>query len=182
LRQPDGFQKIDGVPYCETLKELAADHQDGDEVEVRRFMQDMADLLTDVGREHWRSKSLGWNRKVEPSRGLRPLRALSIRQPHAEAIMRGVKKIEYRSAPTKIRGDIYIYASMGRYSADDEAKMLAEYGIDDVACDDLPRGVLVGTVELFDCDGGNWHVRNPVRLKKPPKPTKHPQPVWFNPF
>jgi len=118
--------------------------------------------------------------EVDP--GLRPLRALSIRQPHAEAIMRGVKKIEYRSGPTKIRGDIYIYASLGRYSADEEAGMLADYGIDDVACDDLPRGVLVGTVELFDCDGGQWHVRNPARLKKPPKPTRHPQPVWFHPF
>ena len=31
------------------------------------------------------------------------MRALSIRQPHAEAIMRGVKKIEYRNHPTKIR-------------------------------------------------------------------------------
>ena len=33
-------------------------------------------------------------------------RALSIRQPHAEAILRCVKKIEYRSGPTKIRGRI----------------------------------------------------------------------------
>jgi hypothetical protein len=84
-----------------------------------------------------------------------PTRALSIRQPHAEAIMRGVKTIEYRSAPTRIRGCIYIYASLGRYSAEDEAEMMAEYGIDDVACDDLPRGVIIGTVELHDCDNGN---------------------------
>jgi len=39
------------------------------------------------------------------------MRALSIRQPHAEAIMRGIKKIEYRSGPTKTRGRIHIYAS-----------------------------------------------------------------------
>jgi len=122
------------------------------------------------------------SRMVEVEPGLKPLRALSIRQPHAEAIMRGVKKVEYRSAPTKIRGEIYIYASQKRYPAADEAEMMTGYGIDDVACEDLPRGVLVGTVELFDCDGGKWHVRNPVRLGKMPKPTKHPQPVWFNPF
>jgi hypothetical protein len=108
--------------------------------------------------------------------------ALSIRQPHAEAIMRGVKKIEYRSAPTRIRGRIYIYyAAMGRYSAAKEAKMMAEYGIKDVPSDDLPRGVLVGTVELYDCDGGKWHLRKPERAKRLIKPKNHPQPVWFNP-
>ena len=71
-----------------------------------------------------------------------PTRALSIRQPHAEAIMRGVKKTEFRSRATKIRGRVYIYASLGRYPANEEADMMAEYGIDDVACDDLPRGVI----------------------------------------
>src|SRR5260370_1201034 len=40
------------------------------------------------------------------------LRALSVRQPYAELIMRGGKEIEYRSKPTKIRGLVYIYASM----------------------------------------------------------------------
>ena len=110
------------------------------------------------------------------------MRALSIRQPHAEAIMRGVKKIEYRTRPTKVRGKIYIYSSLGRYSAAEEAEMMAEYGIDDVACDDLPRGVILGTVELYDCDGGEWYVCNPERAKRLRKPKNHPQPVWFNPF
>ena len=40
-------------------------------------------------------------------------KALSIRQPHAEAIMRGVKPIEFRSRPTKIRGRIYILRRPG---------------------------------------------------------------------
>ena len=110
------------------------------------------------------------------------MRALSIRQPHAEAIMRGKKKIEYRSAATKIRGRILIYAAQGRYSARDEARMMKNYGIKDVACDALPRGVLVGTVELFDCDGGKWHLRKPERARRLLKPKNHPQPVWFNPF
>ena len=39
-------------------------------------------------------------------------RALSIRQPYAEQIMRGVKTIEYRSILTHIRGRVYIYASL----------------------------------------------------------------------
>jgi hypothetical protein len=52
------------------------------------------------------------------------MRALSIRQPHAEAIMRSVKTIEFRSRATRIRGRVYIYAGLGRYSAREEARML----------------------------------------------------------
>jgi hypothetical protein len=33
------------------------------------------------------------------------MRALSIRQPYAELILRGLKTIEYRSRPTKIIGE-----------------------------------------------------------------------------
>ena len=40
------------------------------------------------------------------------MRALSIRQPYAELILRGEKTIEYRSRPTKIIGErFYFYAS-----------------------------------------------------------------------
>ena len=42
------------------------------------------------------------------------MRALSIRQPYAELILRGVKTIEYRSRATRIIGEeFYIYASKG---------------------------------------------------------------------
>jgi predicted transcriptional regulator len=40
------------------------------------------------------------------------MRALSIRQPYAELILRGIKPIEFRSRPTKIIGErFHIYAS-----------------------------------------------------------------------
>jgi len=114
------------------------------------------------------------------------MRALSIRQPHAEAILRGVKRIEYRNRRTHIRGRILIYASLGRDPAKEEAAMMAEYGISDRRCDDLLRGVLVGTVELYDCTGRDqafhWHVRNPDRADELTKPHNHPQPSWFFPF
>ena len=110
------------------------------------------------------------------------MRALSIRQPNAEAILRGTKKVEYRSAPTKIRGRIYIYASLGRYSSEEEAELMHMYEITDVSCDELPRGVLVGTVELHDCDGGEWYLQKPQREEPLIKPARKAQPVWFNPF
>src|SRR5689334_15033386 len=41
--------------------------------------------------------------------------ALSIRQPYAELILRGIKRIEYRSKATKIVGEqFWIYASKNR--------------------------------------------------------------------
>src|SRR5438067_1332450 len=41
------------------------------------------------------------------------MRALSIRQPFAELILRGIKTVEYRSRPTRIIGErFYIYASL----------------------------------------------------------------------
>jgi hypothetical protein len=36
------------------------------------------------------------------------VRALSVRQPYAEMIMRGEKTVEYRSKPTNIRERVYV--------------------------------------------------------------------------
>lgn len=110
------------------------------------------------------------------------MRALSIRQPFAEAIMRGTKTTEYRSGPTNIRGRILIYASMSRYGDDEEAEMLREFSISDVEADDLPRGVIIGSVELYDSDEGEWYLRNPQRAEQFVEPVNRPNPVWFYPF
>ncbi len=97
--------------------------------------------------------------------------ALSVRQPFADRIMRGTKRIEYRGIRTHIRGRVYVYASLKREAGAAEA---------------LPRGVIVGTVEIYSCIGKvgdfHWHLRAPKRLAVPRRPTGQPQPVWFNPF
>jgi hypothetical protein len=106
-------------------------------------------------------------------------RALSIRQPYAEAILTGEKKIEYRSRRTHIRGRVYVYAAKGLGAQEDYDYMGVQPG-------DLPTGVLVGTVEVTDCtDNGEyfeWHLSKPKRLPKPIKPTGVPQPGFFKPF
>jgi hypothetical protein len=63
--------------------------------------------------------------------------ALSIRQPHAEQILRGKKKIKYRNMPTNERERVYVYASMT--PADQDAW-------DDIGLEpgDLSTGVIVG--------------------------------------
>ncbi len=107
------------------------------------------------------------------------LRALSIRQPYAELIMLGKKKIEYRSKPTRIRERVYVYASMTPGHSADFHRLKLKPG-------DLPTGVLVGTVEVTGCregnDGCEWLLARPKRLDKALRPEKHPQPAWFYPF
>ena len=109
-------------------------------------------------------------------------RALSIRQPYAELIMRGIKTVEYRSRPTNIRERVYIYASQ---RPADDPEGFEELG---AGPKDLPKGVLVGTVEVVDCTGSpgdyEWHLENPERLPAADqiKPENHPQPAWFYPF
>lgn len=105
--------------------------------------------------------------------------ALSIRQPYAELILRGQKKIEYRSRATRKRGQVFIYASKTPGNSDDFQSM-------NLAPIDLPTGVIVGTIEIIDCrykiNEYKWFLANPKRLKKSILPKKHPQPVWFYPF
>ena len=107
------------------------------------------------------------------------LHALSIRQPYVEQIMRGTKRIEYRSMPTRIRGQILIYASVAPGSAEEFEKLRLRPG-------DLPTGVIVGAVEIVDCSGEpgdyEWHLAHPMRLRTPVPPKNHPQPAWFRPF
>ncbi len=167
-----GFRDVSKLPYAKTLLKLAEKFRPpGSPAKIVPALKE----LDAIDGEHHELIREALGHYV-------PVRALSIRQPHAEAIMRGIKKIEYRSGPTKIRGRVLIYASTGRMPSDVEMEYLAEYRIRDVKPDDLPRGVLIGTVELFDCDDGDWHLRKPVRLKKHVAPVNKGQPIWFYPF
>ncbi len=111
----------------------------------------------------------------------KPRRAISIRQPYAEQILRGLKVREYRSVRTHIRGRVYIYASL-HPGAKSQFEALG------LGPTDLPRGFLVGSVEIIGCkwlakrDCYAYVLANPRRLRKKLKPIKHPQPIWFYPF
>lgn len=113
-------------------------------------------------------------RKVEPMS-----LAISIRQPYAELILLGKKKLEYRNRPTRIRGRVWIYASLR--PADDDAswrKVESKPGA-------LPAGVVVGSVDIVGCrelgDGEYGYVLARPKRCRPWKPTGTPQPVWFRP-
>jgi ASCH domain len=109
----------------------------------------------------------------------KPTKALSIRQPWAELILRGTKRVEFRSMRTHIRERVYVYASLT--PGDEEA--FNKLGL---AVGELPTGLIVGTVEIVGCSGRKgsrrWHLARPERAKRLIKPKRKPQPVWLIPF
>jgi hypothetical protein len=128
----------------------------------------------------------------------RELLALGIRQPWAELILRGVKTIEVRSVPAAVRGPIYLYT--GWRPALDEAAQAAA-ARESLQIETLPRGVLVGVVQVVDCrpctpeDAGHallpepllvnrfgWRVDRPERLAPPLHVRFRPYGIWFYPF
>jgi hypothetical protein len=102
----------------------------------------------------------------------KPRAAFSVHQPYAEQILRGTKKYEYRTIPTRIRGRVYVYATL---------KFTTR------GTHHLPRGRILGTVEVIACEWSRnlrcyrWKLSRPRRTR-PRIPQNHPQPVWFYPF
>lgn len=68
------------------------------------------------------------------------MKALSLKQPWAELILQGKKKIEIRKWNTKFRGEFLIHASK---NPDEES--MKKFGFDN-----LPCGFIVGKVKLID--------------------------------
>lgn len=102
-----------------------------------------------------------WSRRARTveSRGMK---AISIRQPWAWLIINGWqvpslrKDIENRSWPTKLRGRVLVHASARQsrreYDAVSEtAKVIISETILLPAFEDLPRGGIIGSVEILDC-------------------------------
>lgn len=80
------------------------------------------------------------------------MKALTIRQPHVEAILCGLKTIEVRGHATRHRGDLLLHASK-RYGAAERERLalLRQRGIAIPEPDPGSRGALCGVVQLVDC-------------------------------
>ena len=124
--------------------------------------------------------------------------ALGIRQPWAELILRGIKTIEVRSTSTVVRGPIYIYASKKLADIPAATTAMKKHDLDP---ETLPKGVVVGTVEIIDCRSCRgsdtaaacvprqylknrfaWHLDNARRLEEPLTVGFLPYGVWFYPW
>ena len=80
------------------------------------------------------------------------MRALSVRQPWAELILRGHKTIEVRSRRTNLRERVFIYAALNRIGPAEEARIAARFGID--ASLIFAGGYSAGAIVAFDLDYG----------------------------
>ena len=119
------------------------------------------------------------------------MKALSIRQPWASLILKAGKDIENRCWPTKFRGRILVHAAKGMTRTEyedaidfainairtdpknaDAARIvtLRELGF---AFDDLPRGGVIGSVEIMDCVQSSespWFMGEFGMVLRDPKP------------
>lgn len=97
------------------------------------------------------------------------MRAITIRQPWAELIVRGEKDVENRSWRTHHRGPLLIHAGARAYR-----ESFAEHGVPD----DAERSAIIGVVEVVDCtqertsawheEGSwGWYLAGPRRFRTP---------------
>jgi len=77
------------------------------------------------------------------------MKALTIHQPWASAIMAGVKAVENRTWSTKYRGWLVIHAGLSIDPAGEDSLRAAGWELPQ-AVEDCPRGVVLGVVELID--------------------------------
>lgn len=75
------------------------------------------------------------------------MKALSIKQPHAERIAAGVKRIENRSWRTNFRGQLAIHVS-ARRSSRDTLHLCAGHGLE---ADELTYSAIIAVVDVVDC-------------------------------
>ena len=93
------------------------------------------------------------------------MRCLSVRQPWAWAIIHAGKDIENRTWSTEYRGPLAIHAGKGCTRAEYEtaaATIERITGKRPPSLAELPRGYVVGMVELVDCiDGATMETNSP---------------------
>jgi hypothetical protein len=89
---------------------------------------------------------------------------LSIRQPQAELVVRGLKTVEYRNWTTGYRGDFYIHSPL---QVDNRHN-------DIINMDALPRQAIIGKAYLYDIKASQrsdflfeFLIINPVKFKEP---------------
>lgn len=90
------------------------------------------------------------------------MRALSVKQPWAELIASGKKKVEYRTWKVDVRGDLLIVASTTKNDAD-----CIDERFDPRALTYGAAMCVVDLVKVTEGDDGlyEWHVRNPRRVQ-----------------
>lgn len=113
---------------------------------------------------------------------MRVMKAISIRQPWAWAILNAKKDIENRTWRTKIRGTVAVHASqtMRRREYEEALRKIKTLSprVKVPSYESMPRGAIVGLVDIVGCEPktkSKWHARghygfllaNPRALRRP---------------
>ena len=104
------------------------------------------------------------------------MRALTIKQPWAWAIIMGHKDVENRKSWTNVRETILVHAA--KQFDPLGFQFLWEVGLISKLPKDLPRGAILGTVTIADCIKGyesewairgswNWVLQKPTEFRSP---------------
>jgi len=118
--------------------------------------------------------------------------ALTIKQPWARLIMLGIKDVENRSWTTDYRGPIFVHAGQ-KWDPDPwpDDPALEAFGITYFTEEKVPKGVILGTVDLVDIvtdSKSPWAVDLPLMthwIIENPKPLVTPIPwrgqmgLWY---
>lgn len=124
--------------------------------------------------------------------------ALTIQQPWAELILRGIKTLEVRTISSPPHQLIYLYTSRKVSRAAYAGEAMEAHSLDE---ESLPLGVVVGTVEIVGCHAAVeedaaaacvptsalagkycWELAEPRRCPIPLVPRYTPFGMWFYPF
>jgi hypothetical protein len=81
------------------------------------------------------------------------MRALTILQPWAEMIARGIKRVENRTWKTKHRGPLAIHVGKSKslMESEDPFAWPERYGVEMPQVGDLTFGAIIAVTELVDC-------------------------------
>lgn len=103
---------------------------------------------------------------MTPDRQPEPTKALTVHQPWAELIARGVKAVENRTWATHHRGPLLVHAGLSRSThaelADDPRAFEREYGVPLPPASALAFGALVGVAELVACVPPDQRTADPL--------------------
>lgn len=83
------------------------------------------------------------------------MKALTIKQPWADLIIGGSKRVENRSWRTKHRGMIAVHAGVDR-------KVVKAFKIDKNIIEQMSFGAVIGTVTVMDCVEIDTHTKIPI--------------------
>ncbi len=75
------------------------------------------------------------------------MKVLSLKEPYATLISKGIKKIETRSWKTSYRGELYIHASSSKDYKNDNLDIAYNY----VSKEELNHGYIICKCQLVDC-------------------------------